>query len=474
MSFDEIAIRVSDLGKSYQLYDAPRDRLKQFVIPRVRRAFGLPPRQFFREFWALKDVSFDVKRGQTIGVIGRNGSGKSTLLQLICGTLTPTKGTVETHGRVAALLELGSGFNPEFSGRDNVYMNAALLGLNKEEVDARFDTIAAFADIGPFIEQPVKTYSSGMYVRLAFAVIAHVDADILVIDEALSVGDAVFTQKCMRFIRSFQQHGTLLFVSHDMASVQNLCKSAIWLGNGEVRATGNAKRVAQSYLQYTLQEVYGKNASLNSVLPEDSLIANDEEELAGIANLAAYEPRVRVSPNLSDATGWTTGAAEVTSVSIEKMGPDSSTLFDGGEKVRLVIHARTHEALANPILGFVVRDRLGQDLFGENTLQCSATVSRAASPEQLLRGEFVFRLPMLPNGTYAVTASIADGDLHHNVQHHYLHDALVITVSSSKIRFGLVGIPFERVSIQLLNADESASAATHQTPRRTVSTGPLT
>jgi len=223
----DIAIKVENLSKCYHIYDQPHDRLKQIVLPRLGGFVGLTPKQYYQEFWALRDVSFEVKKGETVGIIGRNGSGKSTLLQMICGTLNPTSGSIQTQGRIAALLELGSGFNPEFTGRENVYMNGAVLGLSREEIDARFDAIAAFADIGQFIEQPVKTYSSGMMVRLAFAVIAHVDADILVIDEALAVGDAFFTQKCMRFLRAFMKTGTVLFVSHDTGSVRNLCARAI-------------------------------------------------------------------------------------------------------------------------------------------------------------------------------------------------------------------------------------------------------
>ena len=197
MSSNDVIIKVDGVHKYYQVYDKPNDRLKQFVVPRLKRLLGRQPTGYFKEFKALHNVSFEVKKGETVGIIGRNGSGKSTLLQMICGTLTPTQGQIETHGRIAALLELGSGFNPEFTGRENVYMNATVLGLTTEEVDERFDSIVAFADIGDFIDQPTKTYSSGMVVRLAFAVIAHVDADILVIDEALSVGDAFFVQKCM-------------------------------------------------------------------------------------------------------------------------------------------------------------------------------------------------------------------------------------------------------------------------------------
>ena len=198
----EIAIKVENLSKCYHIYDQPRDRLKQMILPRLQRAAGAASKQYFREFWALKDVSFEVKKGETVGIIGRNGSGKSTLLQMICGTLNPTSGSVQTHGRIAALLELGAGFNPEFTGRENVYLNAAVLGLGYEEIEARFDQIAAFADIGDFIEQPVKTYSSGMMVRLAFAVAIHADPEILIVDEALSVGDAYFQAKCAHRIRS--------------------------------------------------------------------------------------------------------------------------------------------------------------------------------------------------------------------------------------------------------------------------------
>ncbi len=228
-------------------------------MPRVQRLLGRPPKQYFREFWALKDVSFEVKKGETVGIIGRNGSGKSTLLQLICGTLAPTSGSVQITGRIAALLELGSGFNPEFTGRENVYMNASILGLSEAEIDAKYNEILAFADIGDFIDQPVKQYSSGMYVRLAFAVIAHVNADVLVIDEALSVGDAFFVQKCMRFLREFMETGTVLFVSHDAGAVLNLCQTAVWLHNGAIAAVGAPKEITESYLHKLYEAQQGES-----------------------------------------------------------------------------------------------------------------------------------------------------------------------------------------------------------------------
>lgn len=449
MSSNDIAIRVTNLSKRYEIYATPRDRLKQFVLPRLQGLTGQPPKQYFSEFWALKDVSFEIKKGETVGIIGRNGSGKSTLLQMICGTLNPTSGSIQTNGRIAALLELGSGFNPEFSGRENVYLNASVLGLSKEEIDARFDDIAAFADIGQFIEQPVKTYSSGMYVRLAFAVIAHVDADILVVDEALSVGDAVFTQKCMRFIRKFQEHGSLLFVSHDTASVQNLCKSGIWLKNGRVEQTGTAKNISEAYLQYTLQEIYGAESKLTSIAP--AAIGNETVPDTKIPPAIDYGTVASIRDNIDAAKGWKTGHADIVSVSLTRLSPGQEVAFEGGERVRMTVRAKAHEPMQNPILGFLVRDRLGQDLFGENTLPFTNHVPTPAGAGMTFEGVFEFRLPMLPNGQYAVMVSVADGDLYDNVQHHWLHDALIINVSSKKIRWGLVGIPFERVELKVIN-----------------------
>ena len=447
----EIAIKVQNLSKCYHIYDNPRDRLKQFIAPRLQRLTWQQPKQYFREFWALKDVSFEVKKGETVGIIGRNGSGKSTLLQMICGTLTPTSGSIQTNGRIAALLELGSGFNPEFTGRENVYMNASVLGLSNKEIDERFDDIIAFADIGDFIEQSVKTYSSGMMVRLAFAVIAHVDADILVVDEALSVGDAVFTQKCMRFIRNFQKHGSLLFVSHDTASVQNLCKSGIWMKNGSIEKTGSAKNVSEAYLQYTLQEICGEESKLISIeatIIGDVGLTEETADVKEIPQAIDYGAVITTQDNIFAAKGWKTGHADIVSVSLTSQSSGHENIFEGGEPVRMTICAKTHERLQNPILGFLVRDRLGQDLFGENTLNFTNLVTTPIEAGISFHGIFEFRLPMLPNGQYAVMASVADGDLHTNVQHHLMHDALIINVMSSKVRWGLVGISFDQVELK--------------------------
>jgi len=244
----DLAIKVEHLSKCYQIYDKPRDRLMQ-MMTRGRK-------QYFREFWALKDVSFQIEKGRTIGIIGRNGSGKSTLLQMICGTLNPTEGNIQTKGRIAALLELGSGFNPEFTGRENIYMNAAVLGLNKQEIDERFDDVLAFADIGDVIEQPVKTYSSGMFVRLAFAVAINVSPDILIVDEALAVGDIRFQNKCLRKITDIRNAGAaILFVSHSINQIEALCDQAIWLNDGQLKSIGDPAKLGRRYTNYMIHGI---------------------------------------------------------------------------------------------------------------------------------------------------------------------------------------------------------------------------
>jgi lipopolysaccharide transport system ATP-binding protein len=264
MSGDEIAIKVNGLSKCYHIYDKPHDRLKQSIYPPLQRFVGKPAKRYCREFWALKNVSFEIKKGETVGIIGRNGSGKSTLLQMICGTLAPTSGTVQTNGRIAALLELGSGFNPEFTGRENVYMNGAILGLSQDEIDARFEDVAAFADIGEFIEQPVKTYSSGMFVRLAFASNIMAKPEIMIVDEALAVGDMNFQAKCMTALTRIQERGaTVLFVSHDIGALKSLCSRGIFLERGSMEAIGKAPEVAEKYIKVMREEM---NADLPAAM----------------------------------------------------------------------------------------------------------------------------------------------------------------------------------------------------------------
>lgn len=447
----DFSIKVENLSKCFQIYDQPRDRLKQFIAPRLQRAFGWAPKQYFREFWALKDVSFEVKRGETVGIIGRNGSGKSTLLQMICGTLNPTSGSIQTHGRIAALLELGSGFNPEFTGRENVYMNAAVLGLSIDEVDARFDDIVIFADIGEFIEQPTKTYSSGMMLRLAFAVIAHVDADILVVDEALAVGDAFFTQKCMRFLRKFMETGTVLFVSHDTGAVVNFCSKAVLLNQGRVKKIGAPKDVSAQYLESlveTNQDVNGvktEKADAPSVrLPHQSEYRDMRHALI---NGSSLRNDIEVFQFDHKQVGFGTGDAEIISVRLLDQSDTPLSWIVGGEDVVLEIMCLAHNDMYSPIIGFQFKDRLGQVIFADNTFIAYEHCAQSVKKSDELVARFEFRLPVLPTGEYSVDVAVADGSQESHVQHHWMHDAMIVRVHASSVCFGLVGVPMKKITL---------------------------
>jgi len=445
----EIVIKVENLSKCYQIYPKPQDRLKQSLFPRLQRLLGQRPNQYYREFWALRDVSFEVKRGETVGIIGRNGSGKSTLLQLICGTLTATSGSLQTSGRVAALLELGAGFNPEFSGRENVYMNASILGLTKEAIDARFDDIAAFADIGEFIEQPVKSYSSGMYVRLAFAVIAHVDADILVIDEALAVGDAFFTQKCMRFIRRFMETGTVLFVSHDTAAVINLCQKAVWLDRGRSVFQGTPKEAAERYLAAMYEAQQGESdTTVEAESPGQPLPPVRWRDMRqDFINTTQFRNDIELFQFNPGAAAFGKGGAAITSVQLLDPAGSALTWVVGGEKVRLLIRCLAHNDLPGPIIGFHCKDRLGQPLFGENTFNFSCQQPLTVAQNQEFEAVFDFTMPILPTGEYSFTVALAEGTQREHVQHHWIHDALLLRSHSSSVSTGLVGVPMQAIRL---------------------------
>ena len=393
-----VAIRISNLGKCYQIYDAPRDRLKQFVMPSVRRLAGKAPRQYFHEFSALKDVSFDVKKGETVGIIGRNGAGKSTLLQIICSTLTPTSGSVLVNGRVAALLELGSGFNPEFTGRENVYVNGGILGLSKDEIDARFDEIVAFADIGEFLDQPVKTYSSGMYVRLAFAVVVHVDADILIIDEALSVGDAFFQAKCMSRMKHIVDSGTtILFVSHDINTVKALCERTLWLDRGVGRAFGETGDVAKAYAQDWIKQANAQHL----------LTSEDEGQCVEATKNEPLSDTLKLSPQLRFSARSGTGHAQYLAFQgFCGHEPIGLSPLEFGDSLRLVCLVGIKEKCERLIVSFHIKDRNNQHLVGATSGATVGLYERLWQPGE--RFEVDFKLPIrLQAGRYAITALIS-------------------------------------------------------------------
>jgi len=450
-------IHAENLGKCFNIYENPKDRLKQ-AIWRGRR-------QYFREYWALRNVSFSVKKGEALGIIGKNGSGKSTLLQMICGTLTPTEGIVNSVGRIGALLELGSGFNPEFSGIENIFLNASLLGLNKKETEEKLDDILGFADIGDFAYQPTKTYSSGMTVRLAFAVIANTNPDILVIDEALSVGDAYFTQKCMRFIHRFRDEGSLLFVSHDTTALNSVCDQALLLEKGRIRQIGSAKTVSEIYLRelYPSESAIGqekinsnptptesKNTStLNPIQSSDWL--DFRKDRINNSNLANYLDVTQFDQSLLKSETFGTGEAEITNTLLI----DSSTnrpmsVALGGERVTLRIVGQAHREIKAPIVGFILKNDRGLTLLGDNTLNSyKHTQAPTIKPGCHYQAEFEFTMPLLPPGNYSITASLAEGTQLNHIQLHWVNDALIFSSSCTSIAAGLAGTAMHDIRLEL-------------------------
>ena len=432
--FSDMVVSVENVSKVYMLYKKPEDRFKQMLVSRLKRLIpsvlgrfvpALHEVSYFNEFWALRDVSIRLKKNETLGIIGQNGSGKSTLLQIICGTLTPTAGSSSSHGRVAALLELGAGFNPDFTGRENVFLNASIYGLSNAEIEARLDTIIDFAEIGEHIDQPVSTYSSGMFVRLAFSVIANIDADILVIDEALAVGDAYFQQKCMRFLRKFQENGSIIFVSHDTGAMINFCDRVIWLHKGVVKADGKAKEVCEAYFALLYQQYSG-------VMSEQS--EPDEVCEQGIEEKDA---KADIMSAISNTQGFGDGGAEIFSCSLHGEDGQRLNAISGGETVNLKISFRANKNLTSVIVGFIVKDRLGQYIFGDNTFQTTIDSPPEMDKGKIVSTQFHFAMPMLAPGTYAVTVAVASGTIESHIQHHWLHEGLIFS-SNSDIPTGLM------------------------------------
>lgn len=454
----EVVISVFDASKAYRIWHSSGKRLESLllhglkhVLPSLWESCTAAQARRFRDFYALRDVDFAVRRGETIGIIGRNGSGKSTLLQVIAGTLSPNRGTVEVNGRVAALLELGSGFNHDFTGRENVYLNGAILGLSEAEMSARFESIAAFADIGDFIDQPVKTYSSGMVLRLAFAVVAHVDADILIVDEALAVGDAFFVQKCMRWIREFKERGTVLFVTHNAADVVALCDRAIWMRDGKIALDGPAKRVTEEYRAYFHVQDAAQRTPVEAIV-------------APVAPAPVAEPVKPDEGSFSfnfEQPAYGQGNARIIVVELFEAGDRRRTLnaIVGGERVTLRISAIAREDVANPILGFNLKDRLGQYLFGENTFITNRSREFTVARGQIITAEFTFCMPLLPRGNYMFAAAVATGTQEAHVQQHWIYDALALDSINRDSHRGLVGIQMENVSTSLSARPDSPLTA---------------
>jgi lipopolysaccharide transport system ATP-binding protein len=455
MSSDD-TITVKDVSKAYAIYAAPLDRLKQAIVPRLLRS----QRMYFKEHWANRDISFTVKRGESVAIIGRNGSGKSTLLKQISGTLTPTSGEITVRGKVAALLELGSGFNPEFTGRENVVLNASILGMAKEEIDQRLADIIAFAEIDDFIDQPVKTYSTGMAMRLAFSVITHVDADVLIVDEALAVGDAYFAQKCLRWLRQFRERGTILFCGHDTGAVMTLCDRAIWIDGGKMVHEGTAKEVCEAYSVFVMEQTMGlKSKSAQKKKSAHEPVGREGAETEIVDGQQRPRPIIKRNipppPNanpvvfeaLDDSNSFGSGDAELTNISLTTIDGSPLTWIEGGEAISIRAQADIKKDLAAPIAGFHVKDRLGQAILGDNTFLQYAGDPLTCSAGETLNIRFDLYLPNLASGRYSLTMAFASGTLEQHVQHHWVHDAVYFDVHSP-FKNGVLIAP-EMISIAL-------------------------
>lgn len=414
------AIQVLGISKHYELYEHPRDRLKQFVVPRVQRLLKRPVRRYYREFDALRDVSFSVRRGETVGIIGRNGSGKSTLLQIICGTLAPSTGTVQVNGRVAALLELGSGFNPEFSGRENVFLNGAILGLNRQQMEGRFDEIAAFADIGDFLDQPVKNYSSGMQVRLAFAVSVCVEPDILVVDEALAVGDEAFQRKCFaRIERIKEDGGTILFVNHGAQAVIQLSDRAILLDRGELLCAGRPKFVVNQYqrlLNVSPAEQDSLRAQILAFTREEQgseqVSADDPADVQDLSvpGDKSAEPEEGYDPSLSaDAvTRLEERGARIQGVKITTLHGTQVNLLQMGKRYRLEYVVEFDEHARQVGMGFGMRTISGLMVAGASMFLSRKHRIASVSAGERKYVSFEFTCNLLPD-TYFVQCGVRGG-----------------------------------------------------------------
>lgn len=432
MSSDDLAIQIKNVSKCFNIYESPLDRVKHLFMSNTT---------YHRKFWALNDVSFEVARGKAVGIIGQNGSGKSTLLQIITGVMTPTSGEVVTHGRIAALLELGSGFNPDFTGRENVYLNGRLLGLTTKQIEDKFDYIASFADIGDFLDQPTKTYSSGMMLRLAFAVQVAIETEILIIDEALAVGDARFQLKCFRRLEELKERGTtILFVSHATELVRSFCDYGLVLNKGKTIYWGDAKVATIKYLEVMFPE---RGKTKEKISQKQEIVMPEESDCLVVD-----------SSNMAGHT-FGTGGAEIQWMKI--YGLDQPNILVGGRElviqcsftwdidvVKDLIVADGYEHHIS--LGIVFADNKGKYLFGCNNFDSHTQIDCVKNHTCITELKFV--LPHLLPGDYFITADIALGKLNHHTQLRW-RDCIVHLqcVKTAKNIFGTFAIDYEMKNI---------------------------
>lgn len=441
------SITLTNLGKAYKKYPTRWSRLLEWILPVSKPRHNLT--------WVIQNVSFKVYPGEAIGIIGGNGAGKSTLLKMITGTTQHTAGSVHVTGHLAALLELGIGFHPDFTGRQNAYMAAFLLGYSEEEISCLMPDIEEFAGIGEYIDLPVRVYSSGMQMRLAFSVATAKRPDVLIVDEALSVGDAYFQHKCFSRIRFFQEKGTtLLFVSHDLAAVRALCTKCAWLENGSLLKFGETKDVIDAYTA----SIYAKeqnidNAAKHSIkteIPESQSPKLKRDCRLDFINNSNLRNDIQVFEFNNEAIRWGDGLAKITSTSLQDVDGNHLSWIIGGEEVILIIEALALESLFGAIVGFQVRDRLGLHLFGDNTYITMIDTPVNIQAKCIFRAKFRFLMPILPVGIYSVITAVASGTQKEHVIHDWINESIFFESHNGSSVSGLVGIPMHSIEIEEL------------------------
>jgi lipopolysaccharide transport system ATP-binding protein len=435
-------IQFRGVSKSYPIYPAPSARLKELAF--------LNRKSFHRDFVALRDVTFEVPRGETFCIVGENGSGKSTLLQMVAGILHPSQGEVIVLGRVAALLELGAGFNPEFTGRDNVYVNAAILGLSRREIDAKFHQIEEFAEIGDFMDQPVRTYSSGMAVRLAFSVAIHVDPEILLVDEALSVGDIYFRQRCMRKVHEMRAGGvTILFVTHAMSEVKSIGDRAMWLEAGRVKDIGNTDEVVTHYMAAMVEK-------------DNAYLTTTHQAAEKIPHPPVRAPEVvETIPNIDHRFG--DARAEVIGIAVLNIAGEPVYILEPSSDIVVRISVRAHEDITLPIVGFMMRNHMGLDFAGTNTARESFDFPPMAGGD-VYTIDFHLHLPELYPSSFSFSPAIADGTLHSYKTCDWIDNAIVLQMGPAEGEiYGHVHLPC-RVELNRCLGN-AAPALSHAEPK---------
>ncbi|HYK91280.1 MAG TPA: ABC transporter ATP-binding protein [Acidobacteriota bacterium] len=418
------AIQVAHLSKKYRIYDRPRDKLLEML--------GLGKGLLHRDFWALEDISFTLDAGQTLGIIGQNGSGKSTLLQILAGIMRQTLGDCLVNGKISALLELGSGFNPEFTGRENVFMNGAILGLDTQKMLDRFDAIARFAEIGSFMEQPVKTYSSGMFMRLAFAVAVNVDPDILLVDEALAVGDLIFQHRCMHRMNQLRSSGkTIVFVTHDLSAVTKFCDRALLLDAGQLLDDGKPDLVVQRYRAL----MFERERNYHSGEPLHGAAGNADATLQ-----AKDVPVARNIPNIDHRFG--SGEATLLGVELMRESGVPTREVSGGEEVVIRVSVQFNRDIEQPILGYTMRDRLGVEISACNTSYTGHPLP-AARAGQIITSDFHVSVPHLAAGSYSISPAVARGTVLKHDMCDWIDNALVFSLRSNELIYGVLRMDVE-------------------------------